>query len=163
MSESVFFHTFDPDTDSMKGGGDIHVSAAHTLRWNSEGPSPNPHTLKYHQPPLLLFPLPLFISYIPLCSFYLKAFLRAVELIGFSLVSISRGLVLRHRYFRRQPQLLPNNGWAYQRQKGHATGLAQWYHSSTRVGSLWDRSNLFDGRRRTIWDLERLSGLLKIW
>jgi hypothetical protein len=26
MSESVFFHDFHSDTDSMKGGGDIHVS-----------------------------------------------------------------------------------------------------------------------------------------
>ena len=100
MSESVFFHTFDPDTDSMKGGGDIHVSTAHTLKYIHH----------HHQPHLLLFPLPLFISYVPLRSFCLKAFLRAVELVGFSLVSISRGLVLRHRYFRRQLQLLPNNG-----------------------------------------------------
>jgi hypothetical protein len=35
MSESVLFHVFYPDTDSMKGGGDIHVSAAPTLRRNS--------------------------------------------------------------------------------------------------------------------------------
>jgi hypothetical protein len=34
MSESVFFHYFYPDTDSMKGGGDIHVSAAPMLRRN---------------------------------------------------------------------------------------------------------------------------------
>ena len=69
-------------------------------------------------------PLPLFISCVPPHSFHLITFLTVVGLVGFSPVTISRGLLIPQRYLL-VPHLHGIHDQAYQRTKHHATGLAQ--------------------------------------
>ena len=101
------------------------------LEISLKAPSPNPHTLNIgftiikklrHR---FFSPLPLFISCVPPQSFPLIAFLTVVGLVGFSPVSVSRGLLMPQRYFCSQPHLHGIHDQAYQRTKHPATGLAQ--------------------------------------
>jgi hypothetical protein len=70
-------------------------------------------------------PLPLFISCVSPRSFHLITFLTVVGLVGFSPVTISRGLLMSQRYLCSQPYLHGIHDQAYQRTNHHATGLAQ--------------------------------------